>query len=264
MELLNGTKVPITRRGAPRGRPDASISVVCACTAGTAALKPTRKTWVQPGPIAHVSVRSTYTGHGLVKGRPSFYHKHGIKIAQGPAIMMANEPITVQVTHLGVTPLRRTTDMTIGYIDAHEGPTCEISESELEELATSPKEIREPPFPEVDASTVPTEWSGAVKALLQKHACLWERKLGLTRGVERRIRLQPGAVPERQHPYKAGPIAREREKAEVELMRSMEEIEPACCGIVSEASSRDPFAFSTLRQPRCMKLMALVCLMVTL
>jgi len=33
---------------------------------------------------------------------------------------------------------------------------------------------------------------------------------------------------------------------------------------VSEASSRDPFAFSTLRQPRCMKLMALVCLMVTL
>jgi len=34
--------------------------------------------------------------------------------------------------------------------------------------------------------------------------------------------------------------------------------------IISEASSRDPFAFSTLRQPRCMKLMALVCLMVTL
>ena len=33
---------------------------------------------------------------------------------------------------------------------------------------------------------------------------------------------------------------------------------------ISEASSRDPFAFSTLRQPRCMKLMALVCLMVTL
>jgi len=34
--------------------------------------------------------------------------------------------------------------------------------------------------------------------------------------------------------------------------------------LISEASSRDPFAFSTLRQPRCMKLMALVCLMVTL
>ena len=34
--------------------------------------------------------------------------------------------------------------------------------------------------------------------------------------------------------------------------------------IISEASSRDPFAFSTLRQPRCIKLMALVCLMVTL
>ena len=237
MELLNGTKVPITRRGAPRGRPDAFISVVCACTAGTAALKPAPKTWVQPGPIAHVSVRSTYTGHGLVKGRPSLYHKHGMQIAQGPTIMMANEPITVQVTHLGVMPLRRTTDMTIGYIDVHEGPTCEISESELEELATPPKGIREPPFPEVDASTVPTEWSGAVKALLQKHASPWERKLGLTRGVERRIRLKPGVVPKRQHPYKAGPIAREREKAEVERMRSMEVIEPACCGIVSEVGA---------------------------
>jgi len=37
--------------------------------------------------------------------------------------MMADEPITIQVMHLGVTPLRLTTDMTIGYIDAHEGPT---------------------------------------------------------------------------------------------------------------------------------------------
>ena len=34
--------------------------------------------------------------------------------------------------------------------------------------------------------------------------------------------------------------------------------------VISEASSGDPFAFSTLRQPRCMKLMALIGLMVTL
>jgi len=33
---------------------------------------------------------------------------------------------------------------------------------------------------------------------------------------------------------------------------------------VSEASSRDPFVFSTLRQPRCMEWMALVGLMATL
>jgi len=39
---------------------------------------------------------------------------------------MANEPITIQVKFLGVTPLRLTTDMTIGYIDAHEGPTYEV------------------------------------------------------------------------------------------------------------------------------------------
>jgi len=34
--------------------------------------------------------------------------------------------------------------------------------------------------------------------------------------------------------------------------------------VVSEVSSRDPFVFSTLRQPRCMEWMALVGLMVTL
>ena len=34
--------------------------------------------------------------------------------------------------------------------------------------------------------------------------------------------------------------------------------------LISEASSRDPFVFSTLRQPRCMESMALVGLMVTL
>ena len=44
-------------------------------------------------------------------------------------------------------------------------------------------------------------------------------------------------------------------------------LEAIVCGprvLISEASSRDPFVFSTLRQPRCMEWMALVGLMVTL
>jgi len=62
VELLNGAKVPIKRRGSPRGRPDASTSVVCACLGGTSAqFKLARKTRVQPGTIADVAVRSTYT-----------------------------------------------------------------------------------------------------------------------------------------------------------------------------------------------------------
>jgi len=36
------------------------------------------------------------------------------------------------------------------------------------------------------------------------------------------------------------------------------------CLFISEASSGDPFAFSTLMQPRCIKWMALIGLMVTL
>jgi len=88
--------------------------------------------------------------------------------------MMENEPITIEVMHLGVTPLRLTTDMTIGYIDAREKPTYEVSESELKELATPPEGVEGSPLPKVDVSSVPAEWSGPVKALLQKHSSLWE------------------------------------------------------------------------------------------
>ena len=89
------------------------------------------------------------------------------------------------------------------------------------------KEERNSPLPGVGVSSVPDEWSGDLRALLKKHAPLWGGNLGLIRGVEHRIRLKPGAVPVRQHPYKAGPLAREREKAEVERMRSMGVIEPS-------------------------------------
>jgi len=141
--------------------------------------------------------------------------------------MVAGEPITVQVMHLGNTPLRLTTDMTVGFIDPYEGPTYEVPRDKIPGRDETSKEEKDSPLPEVDVSSVPDEWSGALEALLKKHAPLWGGNLGLIRGVEHRIHLKPGAVPVRQHPYKAGPLAREREKAEVERMRAMGVIEPS-------------------------------------
>jgi len=133
VELLNGTKVPIRRDGARKGHPIASVSAVCACPqGGTAKLRPARRTWVKPGTIAHIPVKGTYTGHGFVTGRPLLYLNHGIQVAQGPAIMVAGEPITVQVMHLGATPLRLTTDMTVGFIDPYEGPTYEVPRDKIQ------------------------------------------------------------------------------------------------------------------------------------
>jgi len=78
-ELLNGTKVPIRRDGARKGHPLASVSVVCACPqGGPAKLGPAQRTWVQPGTIAHIPVKRTYTGHGIIAGRSPLYHNHGI------------------------------------------------------------------------------------------------------------------------------------------------------------------------------------------
>jgi len=227
VELLNGTNVPIRRDGARKGHPTASVSKICACPqGGTAKLRPARKTWVKPGTIAHIPVKGTYTGHGFVTGRPLLYHNHGIQVAQGPAIMVAGEPITVQVMHLGATPLRLTTDMTVGFIDPYEGPTYEVPRDKIPERDETSKEEKDSPLPAVDVSSVPDEWSGDVTALLKKHSPVWGGR-GLIRGVEHRIRLKPGSVPVRQHPYKAGPLAREREKAEVERMRSMGVTEPS-------------------------------------
>jgi len=141
--------------------------------------------------------------------------------------MVAGGPITVQVMHLGATPLRLTTDMTVGFIDPYEGPTYEVPWDKIPERDETSKEEKDSPLPGVDVSSVPDEWSGALGALLKKHAPLWGGNLGLIRGLEHRIRLKPGPVPVRQHPYKVGPLAREREKAEIERMCSMGVIEPS-------------------------------------
>jgi len=135
-----------------------------------------------------------------VRARPPLYHKHGLQVAPGPDILTENEPITSQGMHLGVTPLRLPTHVTIGYIDAHDWATYEVSENELKEIATPSKRVKNSPPPNVDVSSVPTKWSGAVDALLQKHSSHWEGKLGLIRNAEHRIRLKPGAVPVRHHP----------------------------------------------------------------
>jgi len=97
---------------------------------------------VQPGTIAHVPVKSTHTGHGFATGRPALYHNHAVQVAQGPAIMVAGEPLTVQFMHLGATPLRLTTDMTVGYIDPYEGPTYEVSPHEVRGLDGTTKKGR--------------------------------------------------------------------------------------------------------------------------
>jgi len=84
--------------------------------------------------------------------------------------MVVGEPLTVQVMHLGVTPLWLTTDMTVGCIDPYEGPTYKVSPDELKGRDGTAKEEKDSPLSGVDVSSVPEDWSGALKALLKRHA----------------------------------------------------------------------------------------------
>jgi len=129
--------------------------------------------------------------------------------------------------HLGATPLRLPTDMAVGYIKIYEGPTYEMSPNERKKLYGKTEDDKESPLPGVDVSSVPDEWSEALKALLKKHVPLWVTNMRLISGVEHHIRLKREAVTVRPHTYKARPLAREIEKAEVERMRSMGVIEPS-------------------------------------
>jgi len=159
VKLLTCTNVPIRRDGAPMGHPVAAVSDVCAFPhGGTAKLRPSQKTWVQPGTIAHIPVKSTYTEHGFITRRPPLYQNDGVQVAQGPAIMVTGEPLTVLVMHLGATPLRLTTDMTAGFIDPYEGPSYEVSPDELRQRDGTAKENKESPFPRVDVWSVPEQW----------------------------------------------------------------------------------------------------------
>jgi len=164
VRLLNGTKVQIRRDGARKGHPVASVRAACACPQGSPAkLWPARKIWVQPGTIAHIPVKNAYTGHGFVTGRPALYNKHGVQVAQGPAIMVAGYHSSVQVVHWGTTPLRPTTDGTVGHIDPYEGPTYEVSPNVLKELDGTTQKERESPLPGVDVSSVPDAGPGPLR-----------------------------------------------------------------------------------------------------
>jgi len=243
VELRNGRKVPILKNGAREGTIDPTVEAVCACPLGVSAqLIPAQKTRVMPGAMAHIPEQSTYVSQGMVSGKASLYHRHGLQVAQGPGIMEAWEPMTIQVMHLGTTPLRLTTRQAIGYIESHTGPTFEMSSEDMAAMSTSPQgsvsESATPESPgdnaepaeslaEVHFGVVPQEYHEAQRALIRKHASLWECKLDLIKGVEHRIQLKPGSTPVRQHPDKAGPIAHAKEKTEVERMRAMGVIEPS-------------------------------------
>jgi len=73
--------------------------------------------------VSHIPVTSTFTGHGNVAERPRLYLKNGVQFAQGPAIMVSCELLTVSVMRVGATPFRLTNKKTVGYMDPYDGPT---------------------------------------------------------------------------------------------------------------------------------------------
>ena len=80
---------------------------------------------------------------------------------------------------------------------------------------------------EVDLSHVDAKYHQSIKKMLHKYNAMWDGSIGEISTVNHHIHLQPGTRPIAQHPYRAGPRAREAEKAEVDRMLEAGVIEPA-------------------------------------
>jgi hypothetical protein len=89
-----------------------------------------------------------------------------------------------------------------------------------------PESAKENWLKELDLSNLEDAQKDAVKDVLEKHAHLWDKnRLGVIQGTKHRIVTTGNPV--FQHPYRAGPAARENEKQEVDRMLKLGVIEPS-------------------------------------
>lgn len=226
--LLSGETVPILRGVQKNPRRKPNREAVCACPrGGNARLVLTQKTLMRPGTIAHVQVRGNFQGHGYIRGKSTLHSIHGAQLAEGPATLKPGQPTTVQVMNPTKRPVRLRAGMAIGHITVFDGVSQEASTEELKDPEPKPAPKESSLAPGIDLGKVPEGLRAKLTALLERYNSLWDGTLGTIKETVHRIRLKPGAVPVRQHPYKSGPRTRLVEEEQVRLMDSLGVIEPS-------------------------------------
>lgn len=228
--LKTGTKVPIIRAQPEEAGATARWNAVCACPQGTAEkLTLAHKLKLKAGTVGHVKVRGKFQGHGLVHGSPKVHAKHGVQVANGPAVLYKDTLHTVQVINPSKKDVRLPVGTVLATVTPFEGPVIEVTEEELHALERKAEKRATATAAQmqIDLGHVPEELREKLKELVVKHQSLWDGTLGLIKNTEHRIRLRPGATPVRQYPYKAGHRQRQMEDEQVEKMRKLDVIEPA-------------------------------------
>lgn len=228
VELKNGAILPILRGNAHRRKPRPNRAAVCDCSTGTASpLRLTRETRVPANSIAHIWVATEFVGAGLAVPKNALFLKHGLHLASGPVPSDSGRPFLVQVANPQNRRVKLPAGTKVGVVEHYEGSLLAVTQKMMDTLEKRASAPAQPVQPEVDLGNVPPELAERLTEILQRHSTLWDGTLGLMKQTQHRIQLKPGVTPVRQHPYKAGPRAREIERAEVGRMLKMGVIEPA-------------------------------------
>jgi len=203
----------------------------------------THSCFLPPGMETAVSVQMDARGDMVMESWPRLYEHHQVTLSNGVVSVRPNVPFVVRVANFGTAPVKLTKNQIVGFgiavpaesfvLDLNQDdPNESVGLSNLfsaeNTTGTVAHGLKKPKMTtnDIDLSKVPEEQRTAVRERLKEYEKLWDGHLGQASGVHHRIPLATGSAPFRLPPFRAGPMARKVEKAEIEAMQEAKVIRP--------------------------------------
>ena len=201
-------------------------------------LSPNSQTWVE--------VVCERRGQLVIVPRPALLPRMGIAVANGIADVQPGRPFRVLVSNVRDVPCMLHKGTVVAHAEDHPKWVAEsaLVTGEVLGITSAPaasgitavaeadapadgKPTGETLVDELDLSYFPEKLHEEARAILRKHSHMWDGQLGQINTTEHRLELEPGTVPIRQPPYRAGHKEREFETAEVGKMLELGIIRPS-------------------------------------
>ena len=208
IQLKDGCRVPILRRGKSTAPVTTSTATTCDCAyKGKAKVQVAQQLIIEPKSKDYVKVPTSFNGHALFTQRQRVFQRHGLHVAPGTMKWKAGAPWSLEIIHTGTNKLRLPKGMSLGTIEAYKGNitvvTPELWGKFLHEDLPPVSVGKSKPItnrendPPTATENVPEHLRGRLKELIDRHHELWDGALGKIKATERRMRLKPGAKPVR-------------------------------------------------------------------
>jgi len=235
IQLKDGCRVPILRRGKSTAPVTTSTATPCHCAyKGKAKVQVAQQIIIEPKLKGHVKVQTSFNGNGLFTQRQRVFERHRLHVAPGTITCKAGAPWWLEIIHTVTNKLRLPKGMSLGTIEAYEGNITVVTPEQWGKFLHKdppPVSVGKPkPLtnrendPPIATANVPEHLRGRLKELIDRHHELWDGSLGTIKATEHRMRLKPGAKPVRLQPYRMGPRTRQLVGEQVTKMLKLDVI----------------------------------------